>query len=187
MTPNHHKAIKKKKCKACGELFTPFTTTAKACSPRCAVELVNLAKEKKARRDLREGRIKLRKKSEWLDIAQIAFNAFIRERDKHQSCISCGTQKWTIQYCAGHYLTRGGHPELRFDEDNAHKQCNTKCNLNLSGNIAAYRINLVKKIGVERVEILEGKHDPKHYNIDDIKAITKTYRLKTKQLKEVGI
>jgi len=103
-------------------------------------------------------------------------------RDAGLPCISCGTTKPNIQYCAGHYLTRGGHPELRFHEKNVHKQCNQYCNLQLSGNISKYRINLVEKIGLSEVEKLEGKHEAKHYTIDEIQAIKVKYRNKTKEL-----
>ena len=41
------KEIKQKPCKACGELFTPFSSLSKACSPICALRLVDLANEKK--------------------------------------------------------------------------------------------------------------------------------------------
>ncbi|MDG1996117.1 MAG: recombination protein NinG [Emcibacteraceae bacterium] len=92
--------------------------------------------------------IKTRKES-----AQKAFNAYIRERDKDQPCISCGTTK-DVQYCAGHHYTRGARPDLAFHEDNCHKQCNQYCNMNLSGNLVPYRENLIKKIGLERYEAL---------------------------------
>ncbi|MDG6786005.1 recombination protein NinG, partial [Glaesserella parasuis] len=73
-------------------------------------------------------------------------------------------------------------PELRFNEDNVHKQCSA-CNNHLSGNITEYRINLVRKIGVERVEALESYHPPVKWSIEDCKEIIKTYRAKIKELK----
>ena len=57
------------------------------------------------------------------------------------------------------------------------------CNINLSGNIENYRINLVKKIGLENVEWLEGKHEPKKYTCEELKAI----ELKYKSLVKNGI
>ena len=51
-----------------------------------------------------------------------------------------------------------------------------------SGNIVEYRINLVKKIGAEQVEWLEGKHEPKKYSIDEIKEIKAKYKNKLREL-----
>lgn len=184
--PNNTKEPKLKKCRnpACRTEFSPFQTTQKACSPTCALKLVEISKEKAARKELKEGRKKLKTKSEWLREAQRAFNRYIRVRDKDEPCISCGTIDPNIQYCAGHYLTRGGYPELRFDENNVHKQCNQYCNLQLSGNISKYRINLVEKIGISQVEWLEGKHEPKYYTIEQIQEIKKEYTKKAKELEE---
>jgi hypothetical protein len=85
------------------------------------------------------------------------------------------------QYHAGHYLSRGAFPELSFNEDNCHKQCQP-CNNYLSGNIAAYRISLVKKIGVQRVEKLEGPHNALKLDIEQIKVLKAKYKLKAKLL-----
>ena len=41
-------------------------------------------------------------------------------------------------------------------------------------------------IGAEAVAWLEGKHDPKHYSIDDLKVIKAEYRQKLRELKERG-
>lgn len=89
--------------------------------------------------------------SELIKIAQRKFNKFIRDRDKENGCISCNTGKAEQ---AGHYLSQGHHNALRFDENNTNAQC-CRCNLYLSGNLINYRIGLVKKIGVEKVEWLE--------------------------------
>jgi len=139
--------IKSKICTICDKEYTPFTSTAKVCSVPCAIEATNLNKEKKLqrdikaskkleRKDLRERKDKLKSRSDHLRECQTACNAYIRERDKGLPCISCGTQKPDIQYCAGHFKTRGGHPELRFHPMNINKKCNKRCNLMLSGNIS---------------------------------------------------
>ena len=119
-----------------------------------------------------------------LKLAQKAFNAFIRERDRHRPCISCGTYNPNLRYDAGHYRTIGAHPELRFSEDNCHKQCHYNCNINRSGNIVEYRINLVNRIGAKRVEELEGPHPIKRYTVDEIIEIRNLYKSKLKQLQQ---
>lgn len=117
---------------------------------------------------------KLKTKGEHLRDAQAAFNVFIRERDSTEPCISCG-RFHDGQYHAGHYRSVGSCPELRFEELNCHKQC-APCNNHLSGNLINYRVNLIKKIGIEKVEWLEGNHSAKHYQISEIIELKTHYR-----------
>ena len=62
-----------------------------------------------------------------------------------------------------------------------HAQC-APCNNHLSGNAIDYRINLIKKIGIDGVKLLEGPNDPAKYNREDIIAIKAKYKLKYKEL-----
>lgn len=57
---------------------------------------------------------------------------------------------------AGHFYAAGNHSSVRFDEDNVHGQC-AQCNTFLHGNLAKYQTNLTKKIGQERMTVLENK------------------------------
>ena len=157
---------------------------------KCAIKLQDRQTAKKAAREAKEFRKETRKrkealksKSAWLDDAQKACNAYIRERDKYKGCISCGTMNPDIQYCAGHFKTRGGHPELRFHPMNIFLQCNKHCNLMKSGNIAEYRPRLIERIGIKNVEWLEGPHEAQHLSIDDIKEIKQHYKDLLKQLR----
>jgi len=43
-----------------------------------------------------------------------------------------------------------------------------------------YRICLIKRIGVEKVEWLEKKHEPKHFTIPELKQLIKEYKQKNK-------
>lgn len=124
---------------------------------------------------------KLKGRQDWAKDAQTAFNAFIRSRDEGQPCISCGRHHQG-QYHAGHYLSVGARPELRYTEINAHRQC-APCNNHLSGNAILFRVGLIKKIGVEAVEWLEGPHELPKWSIDDYKAIRDKYREKLKAFK----
>ncbi len=179
---------KQKKCRysGCGKLFTQYQTTQVVCGGSISCAL-GYAEEKKVNNFHAETRvmrreINLKDRRYQLTKAQESFNAFIRERDKGLPCISCGTTDQNLRYDAGHYRTTGAHPELRFNEDNCHRQCHYNCNIKRSGNIADYRINMVKRIGAKRVYQIEGIHKPNHYTIDEIIAIKKTYRIKLKQL-----
>ena len=119
-------------------------------------------------------------RSAWAKKAQAAFNSFIRMRDDLLPCISCGRYH-SGQYHAGHYRSVGAAKQLRFNEINCHKQC-APCNNHKSGNITEYRINLIKKIGVESVELLENSNDVKRYSIDEYRDIEATYKAKLKGL-----
>lgn len=112
--------------------------------------------------------------------AQKAFNAYIRQRDDKEPCISC-QRHHDGQYHAGHYRTVGAAKQLRFNEDNCHKQC-APCNNHLSGNLTEYRINLIKKIGLEKVEDLESNSEIKRYSIEEYQTIEKRYKDKLKAL-----
>lgn len=73
------------------------------------------------------------------------------------NCISCGR---VISLAGRENRAEGGHYISRtcrateLELDNIHPQCHY-CNCHLGGNEVAYRINLVKKIGLERVTRLE--------------------------------
>tara|TARA_Y100000782_G_scaffold86140_1_gene93531 strand:+ start:96 stop:662 length:567 start_codon:yes stop_codon:yes gene_type:complete len=125
---------------------------------------------------------KVKTKGQHLRDAQSEFNKYIRLRDAKEPCISCG-RFHTGQYHAGHYLTVGAKPELRFEEDNCHKQC-APCNNHLSGNLVLYRVNLINKIGLERVEWLEGPHELPNWTIEQIQEIKKHYRRKWQELEK---
>jgi hypothetical protein len=119
-------------------------------------------------------------KSGWTKKAQQIFNKYIRLRDVDLPCISC-RRFHTGKYDAGHYRTVGSSPELRFNEDNNHKQCQP-CNRHLSANLVNYRINLIRKIGEVSVAEIEGHHPPKRYTIANLKTIQKWYKRKTQRL-----
>jgi len=186
------KKLKPKPCRNCKEDFIPFNSLQVCCSPSCAIQWGRFKKERDRKRqekslktakrkDIAERRERLRTRSDHLSMAQMAFNRYIRARDHGSLCISCRNPPKKIN--AGHYRSRGSAPELRFDEDNCHIQCE-KCNSYLSGNAIEYRINLINKIGIKRVEILEGPHEPLKLTIDEIKALKAKYSKLARQLEK---
>jgi len=142
------------------------------------------SQERKERKAMREAKEKLKSRSDYAKEAQAAFNAYIRERDKDQVCISC--QQPPKKKNAGHYRSVGAAPELRFEPLNCHLQCE-HCNTYLSSNAIEYRINLIKKIGEDQVLWMEGPHEPKKYTIDELKQIKAEYKAKLKALKNGDI
>jgi len=192
------KILKPKLCKAegCGKEFIPRVSTQAACSIKCAFALVQAKKEetqrkadvqykreserqaKAQRKADNEKREALKSRREVLNDAQRIFNKYIRLRDEHLPCISCGEHRNT--YDAGHYRSVGAAPQLRFNEDNCHKQC-VACNQHKSGNAVEYRIRLVKRIGTERVEALENNNAPVKWSVEDARNIKAQYQEKIKQ------
>jgi hypothetical protein len=146
----------------------------------CAIEHSRALNAKKQKKEIKEAKTRLKPKADYLKEAQAVFNRYIRLRDKDEPCISC-SRFHTGQYHAGHFRTVGAAPELRFNEYNCHKQCSV-CNNHLSGNLLEYRRKLISKIGIDKVEWLEGSHEPKKYTIDEIEDIKKLYRSKIKEL-----
>ena len=134
-----------------------------------------------AKRD-RERRMAVKPLSYWMKRAQAAVNAYIRARDAGQPCISCGKpDDGSHQRHASHYRSVGGHPELRFCELNIWASCSV-CNNYLSGNLVPFRAALVAKIGLDKVEWLEGPHEPKRYRKEDYQAIEAEYKAKLKDI-----
>lgn len=145
-----------------------------------AIKKVEQARKKK-HRELKE-KVKDNDRSHWRKKAQASFNKFIRLRDHSQGCISC-RKPFNSKYDAGHYRSTGAHPELRFSELNNNGQC-VHCNQHLSGNLIDYRIGLIDKIGLDKVEWLEGPHKPKRYTIEELKEIHKKYAKLNKELEQ---
>lgn len=182
-----------KKCKACKKHFEHFNSLAKACSVECAIKIAESDRVKKEARqksnEIKRVRLKLKALSandrpKALREAQKVVNAYIRLRDKDKPCISCGRHHQG-QYHAGHYRSVGSCPELRFNELNIHKQC-MPCNSHLSGNLIEYRKRLIKKIGLDKVELIENYQQDKKLTIDEIRAIESEFKLKIKELKANG-
>ena len=182
-----------KKCKnpACGASFPPRRLGQAVCSPACglAIATANRDKARKAidqreRREIKVRKEKLKTRADHLKEAQVVVNQYIRLRDADLPCVSCG-RFHDGQWHAGHFRSAGGHPELRFEPLNIWRQC-APCNTHKSGDLVNYRAELVRRIGAERVEWLEGPHEAKRYTIEDLKAIKAEYRAKIKQLKEAA-
>jgi len=179
------KEPKLKPCVICGTEFKQFKSTQKVCSTPCAIQYAKQKEKDKAekewRKEKRERKEKLKSNSQHIQELQKIFNEFIRLRDQDKPCISCGKHGGGKEQ-AGHYLSVGSTPELRFNEFNVHGQC-IKCNMYLSANLINYRKGLVKKIGLDMVEFLEGYHEPLKLTIPEIKELKEYYKKQIKELK----
>jgi hypothetical protein len=204
------KGPRTKKCavKTCRAPFVPEKTFITWCSPDCghAIAVAKLAKQKTAqaraaRKAVRDDRAEtrtrkeaLKRKGEHLNEAQAAFNAYIRYRDRDQPCICCGAFDAAGAggvgggWDAGHWLSRGHAPHLRFHEQNVHKQ-RKGCNRPGGTTRIRYREGLVRRIGLDAVgalERLEYAPTEKRWTVDELIAIKKEYRAKLRAMKEAA-
>lgn len=122
--------------------------------------------------------------------AQTVFNRWIRARDHDKPCISCGAPPPDLSQLhagrdSGHWRSTGSASHLRFNEDNCHAQC-VKCNQWGAGRAVDYRIGLVERIGISRVESLENDNTPHKWTRDELIEIRERYKQKLKYLKNAS-
>lgn len=169
--------MKPRKCRYCKEYFTPFNTLQPFCfKTECIQEHNKVVREKKARKVKKE--FKESDKSTLLKLAQTVVNKYIRLRDLNKSCISCG-HIGERQIHAGHYRPMGNNQQLRFYTLNIFAQCSI-CNNYLSGNLANYKINLINKLGLAKVEEIEANQERGNYTVEYLQRLIKVFRKKIK-------
>lgn len=180
---------KPKTCPICNTEYLPRSSLQKVCHDYlCAIafnkqrDAENAAHEQRKqerlqRENLKERRERLKGLPEWQKEAQAAFNRYIRMRDLNKNCVSCGSPLISnSNYLTGsavdasHYRSRGAASHLKFNVFNVHSAC-TRCNRQLSGNAVEYRIRLIERIGLDRVEKLEQDRAPRKYTIDYLKRV----------------
>jgi hypothetical protein len=171
-----------KKCKSCGEEFEPRnigSTTIRTNKCLACIGIANLAKIKKD--VVAKKKQSLLSLQDHLKLTQGVFNKFIRERDKGNPCISCGKKINGVTH-ASHYLSSGGHSNVRFDEDNVFNAC-FSCNVALSGNLLKYRSKLIELLGNERLESLELRGTlTKKWTVKELEELRELYKQKLKEL-----
>ncbi len=167
------------RCKNCKEVFSPVVFNQKYCFKDECVRAFNLATWTKRKQTKKKELLTVQ---DWTKIAQQAFNAFIRERDKGKPCVSCLNPK-PKKFNAGHFYSSGGHKALTFDESNVHGSCEY-CNSFLSGNLHEYRKNILLRITWDELERLDATaQKTANYTIDELSEITRHYKEKLKLLK----
>ncbi|WP_426725945.1 recombination protein NinG [Enterobacter cloacae complex sp. 277I4] len=200
----------RRKCKVCGEYFVPkfHDIRIRWCCPehgailameerekekvKAAAKRIKEQKEaeKVGRKRRKAKRESLKSKSQWDKEAQSAFNRYIRIRDEGKPCVSCGNPLiGKSNYLTGsaidasHYRSRGAASHLKFNTFNVHSAC-TRCNRQLSGNAVEYRIRLIDRIGLERVERLESNNEPRRFDIPYLKRIKSIFTRKARSLEK---
>ena len=185
-----------KKCKVCGEKYTPKSNTLEPC-PKYECRLVLwdkankklAAQAKKEQREIkRQAKEKLKTYSQRVNEVKVIFQKYIRMRDAKLPCISCGAATSSV-WDAGHYKKAELYSGVIFNELNTNKQCG-KCNRYLGGNELNYRVGLINKIGIERVleleELAENTRVKKYSDIELLEIRTR-YANKIKSLTQKPI
>jgi len=177
-----------KKCKECKTEFEPrFSTLEKYCwNSDCKYIEAKQKLEAHKKREVKEWtarKAKLKKDiltvQDYIKIAQQVFNAYIRKRDNGKPCMACGKKINGVVH-ASHYYNANNHWNVRFDENNVFSCC-YKCNVQLSGNLIEFGINLEKEIGSDEFTILRQKaYETRKFTRDELKEIIEKYKILVK-------
>ncbi|TGN44068.1 recombination protein NinG [Klebsiella oxytoca] len=193
----------RRKCAHCREWFHPTREGQVVCSFECASaigkkqtakarEAAKARAVKRQRESEKEGRQResFKTKAQWDKEAQSAFNRYIRIRDDGKPCVSCGNPLiGKSNYLTGsaidasHYRSRGAASHLKFNVFNVHSAC-TRCNRQLSGNAVEYRIRLIDRIGLERVERLEADNEARRFDIPYLQRIKSIFTRRARALEK---
>jgi 5-methylcytosine-specific restriction endonuclease McrA len=159
-----------------------------ACSESCALfagRAMTLAKQEKEQRKNDKARLEsLKSITELADQAQTEFNKYVRLRDMHKPCVSCGQSPHVGQRHCSHFRPRSAGPQLRFNLFNCHASC-AQCNTFKSGNLIPYRVELVRRIGEERVQALENNNELANYSREYLIRLKEVFARRTKHLKKL--
>lgn len=203
------KVPKRRNCKVCGQSFKPVKIMDWACCEDHQVEYAisiitkNREKQRKSaealrrsergreRKEIKQRKFAVSTPQKQASEAQAAFNSYIRARDFGNPCISCGCEMdWHNNGSltggavdAGHYRTVKAAKHLRFNTFNNNAQC-VACNRFRSGAQTDYRIGLIEKYGIEKVEELESDNRVANFNADYYARIKKIFTKRANRLKK---
>src|SRR5690554_6018867 len=191
------------KCRACKTPFEPYTSLQIACSPTCALVIGRREAEKKAEKAAKQARSERREFNrrdlKWQHRqCQRVFNRmrvleemqWFQECGMEPECISCG--KTGMDWCCGHFKTRGAQSGLRYDRNNTFLQCNKRCNEALSGNIEGdkntrgYKQGLIDRFGEARarqiIDYCDSHTDPVKWDWQELERLRKEWSQRIREL-----
>lgn len=157
------------------------------------------AAAKVERADTRRRKEAMKTRADLLAECKLLIQRFRRleELAKGRGCMSCSRSREEVEagewrpggyWDGGHFKSKGAFPELALEPLNIWLQCKS-CNAG-SGKYArkgytvnaAFEANLAQAEGQALVDWLNGPHEPKHYDIDQLAALRDQYK---KLLKEM--
>lgn len=187
------KPVKLKKCKACRDPFIPTLPLQSVCNWECAKVLIEIMREKAkamdakvARTALKEGRVALKSRKDHEGEAKSAVQLYARLRDTIAGlgCVSCGKPaNWNGIWHGSHYMQAGSRSATRYNLWNINKACN-QCNIFKGGAPTSYRVALITKIGLNKVEWLEQQTHVVKHSIEYMQRIKRIFNRKARILKK---
>jgi hypothetical protein len=173
-----------KKCRVCGERFTPWLSMQAECSDKCKREFIE--QKRKEIEELGEFRNKPKTERQRLvEKADKAFSLFIRTRD-HFRCYTCGATNATHVIQCGHLITRSKYA-VRWDERNGRAQC-AGCNQLHEYQPERYTQKWIDENGQAAYDklVLDSNGGSKITN-QDLKDIAAYYKQETKKILDAEI
>lgn len=144
-------------------------------------------KVKDERKTARKRKLEVNR-TQHLDRLQKLVNQWVLSvRDANEPCCTCGTANPGIKYDAGHFLSRGSSPELRFEATNIHRQCSVQCNGHKSGAKAEYIQFIIAKYGQAHYDWLCGPHRKLKDQLPDADAIELEIAKYRKMIRDAGL
>jgi len=196
-----------RKCPECKKKYSPkYSSLQPTCNEfSCMAKHAKKSGDKKRKAKKEENKAFIQKvKIEDLGyqhgLTQSAFNKmrvleeklWFQERGIEPYCISC--QKTDMDWCNGHFKTRGSQGNLRYCKDNSFLQCNWACNRNLSGNIEGnkksigYKQGLIFRFGEEEgnriITFCETNTAPVKWYWEDLKNFRAECNANIRRLKQ---
>jgi 5-methylcytosine-specific restriction endonuclease McrA len=173
------------RCGICQKDYTRRKPLQSVCSLDCALlaaRAKRIAKLNKAQASKdRKRKKELKSISQLKKEAQSEFNKYIRLRDIHKPCISCGKSPYIGQRHASHFRPRSTSSQHSYRLDAVHTSCQP-CNTHLSGNLTAYRTALVAMYSEERVQALENDNRPSTFTRGYLIRMKEVFRKRVKHL-----
>lgn len=178
----------------CGKQAAIATPVNKFCSFDCATKYGKKKADQKKELEFKERKAKFKDNdlAKQHELTQKVFNRvrvkqeklWFYKQNREPECISCG--KTNMDWCCGHYKTRGSSGALRYDEKNTYLQCNRYCNCGLSGNIngnattRGYTQGLLDRFGIEEGQAAVDYCDANQGNIkkwtaQEVKQLRNSY------------
>lgn len=132
----------------------------------------------------RKRRETLKSRTNWEQECKAIAQKIARLRDRFDGCISCHIgPDYGGKWHGSHYRPAGSNAAVELHLWNIHKSC-AQCNLFKGGNLGPYRIKLVAKIGLDRVEWLESQTQPVKRSIEYLKRYKAVMGKKLKRLEK---
>ena len=115
---------------------------------------------------------------------------WFEDRNLVPTCISCN--KPNMDWCCGHFKTRGSQSNLRYSKINTYLQCNRYCNMGLSGNIPGnkttrgYTQGLIERFGEEKakeiIDFCESNTKPIKWTWEELEKMRSSFNQRIREL-----